>query len=101
MLDRTRCLSESLRSPREQWEITTILGIPEIVEDICSSAARPRGTSLRQRYVASTRPCIVQFKTPEPDPRWVESSLYYLYSGVRGLPMSLDANTCWTAKDMS
>ncbi|WP_367899191.1 hypothetical protein AB3N61_18480 [Leptospira sp. WS58.C1] len=75
------------------------LQIPEIVEDIifCFSNFRPN-VDLKNRYKASTTPCIVKFIAPIDEIDYLNPLLNYLYTEFHNAEHTLDSNTCYDGK---
>jgi hypothetical protein len=65
------------------------LEIPEIVEDLGPSA------SVLEKFRATTKPCIVKFRSTEPRGDVTRIALSYCYSALWDRGMSLQNNTCF------
>jgi hypothetical protein len=57
---------------------------PEIVVDICSSLRDEYGIDLLDRFVRTTKPCIVKFWHDIQNPKALSTALYYLYCMEHG-----------------
>ncbi len=55
------------------------LGIPEIIDDICTCFQQYSGINLRNIYVQRTRPCIVKFIDRATNLDYLKSAIKYLY----------------------
>jgi hypothetical protein len=55
------------------------LGIPEIIDDICTCFQQYSGINLRAIYLKQTRPCIVKFIDHATDLEYIKSAIKYVY----------------------
>lgn len=55
------------------------LGIPEIIDDICTCFQQYSRINLKDIYLQSTRPCIVKFIDSATDLEYIKSAIKYLY----------------------
>jgi hypothetical protein len=72
------------------------LNIPEIIEHICSSFEEMFRHSLRHRFVAATKPCIVKFRSSKPRPAALGKALMYIHKHAKNDGEGLYlCNTCF------
>ena len=72
------------------------LNIPEIIEDICNSFEEMFGHSLRHKFVAATKPCIVKFRSSKPRPDALGKALMYIHTHAKSDGEGLFlCNTCF------
>jgi len=74
------------------------LKIPEIVEDICMVYQEQFGEDLAEKFISSTKPCIVKFINDSVDEYYLGVVMNYLYHVHKGLKISLNCNTSYDAK---
>jgi hypothetical protein len=72
--------------------------ICEAAEDICADFEEVYGQSLRDAYVASTRPCLVVFTRPGPWHGAVRAAANYVFRSHRGIDCGFDCNTNFSGK---
>ena len=71
---------------------------PEIVEDICGCFEDGFGVNLLDRFVRSTKPCVVKFIDKETRSDCLPAAVYYLYTVWRGDKLSDQCSTCFNGK---
>lgn len=74
------------------------LGIPEIVEDICMAYEEMFGHDLAARFIDSSRPCIVRFRSHKPWPGALQAALVFMHSALSGGGLSRHGNTCFDGR---
>ena len=74
------------------------LWLPEIIEDICNDYLDKYGVSIHEDVVNALVPCIIKFVARDNnDTGCVGPAINYVYSCIRGEPVSHYANTCFDA----
>jgi len=75
------------------------LRLPEIIEDICNDYLDRYQVSIHQDIIDALVPCIVKFVVHENSGVWcIAPAIYYVYRGIRGKSVCLDANTCFDGR---
>ena len=77
------------------------LGVPEIVEDICSAFQEEHDFDLLRVYRQNTRPCVVKFVEQQTSPGHIGNVLHYLYRHLHGGPFSADCRIDFDAKGVA
>lgn len=77
------------------------LGVPEIVEDICLNFEETFGKPLRERFVETTRGCIVKFRSYAPRPDALGAALMYVDAVMREKALSVECNTCYLGEGVA
>lgn len=80
-------VKETLLSPIEAG-IHDYLNGPEIIEDITHAIEVEYQIPLLDRFVATTRPCIVEFRSSSLGVDEIQSAIWYLYSRTRKQQLS-------------
>lgn len=74
------------------------LAIPEIVEDICRYFEGVHGFNPAEGYMATTRPCIVKFVTPEISREYLSTAFYYLYCIYKGYELNREVSSGFSGR---
>lgn len=69
---------------------------PEIVEDICISFENFSNIDLLDRYIKSTNPCIIKFKTKDNNPDCIGPVLLYLFDIEHKRAISFGSNNSFS-----
>ena len=80
----------------ENFSVRNYLNIPESIAHICDSFEEMFKHSLRQTFVAATKPCIVKFRSSKPRRAALETALMYIHKHAKndGERLYL-GNTCF------
>jgi hypothetical protein len=74
------------------------LATPEIIEDLAQAYGPGVEMPIIDKFRASTKPCIVKFRSTEPRKYVVEVALFYCHATLWVQGQGLETNTCFDGK---